>query len=114
MNSDIQGIRQKLLEMQRQIAIESGARADDAMEVDLSRVGRLSRMDAMQNQAMAQATEARRQLRLTRVRAALERLEHGEYGICRSCEAAIDPRRLAIDPTATRCIACASHGERQD
>lgn len=112
MNSETQGFRQKLLEMQRQIAIESGARGDDSMELDPSRVGRLSRMDAMQNQAMAQATEARRQLKLTRVKAALERLDHGDYGICRRCGAAIDPRRLDIDPTATRCIACASEGER--
>ena len=77
------------------------------VELDQQSVGRLSRMDAMQVQAMAQAVEARRQGRLQRIEAALKRLADGEYGFCTDCGEKIPPKRLAIDLTIARCVDCA-------
>ena len=74
--------------------------------LDQSSVGRLSRMDAMQQQQMAKETEHRRQQQLVMIDAALRRIEDGSYGECFVCGEDIDPRRLAIAPTSTRCINC--------
>ena len=74
-------------------------------------MGRLSRMDAMQQQAMSQATNQRRQLKLAQIESALTRIENDDYGYCTECDEAINPKRLEFNPTATLCIQCASDKE---
>lgn len=71
-------------------------------------VGRLSRMDAMQQQAMAQAQERRRSAERARIAAALVRLDEGEWGYCARCGEAIAEKRLRHDPSAPRCVQCAA------
>jgi DnaK suppressor protein len=80
----------------------------DPVEVDQSSVGRLSRMDALQSQAMAAAVERRREAELARIGAALERIEQGEYGECMSCGEAIALKRLELDPATPVCVRCAA------
>jgi DnaK suppressor protein len=75
--------------------------------LDQSRVGRLSRMDAMQGQQMAMAAGRRRQTQLLKIEAALKRLDADEYGYCAVCDEEIDVRRLDFDPTSMKCIGCA-------
>jgi RNA polymerase-binding transcription factor len=77
------------------------------VELDQSKIGRLSRMDALQGQAMAQATVRRRQNELQRIEAALLRLAAGDYGYCVSCDEEIAPKRLELDPSTPICILCA-------
>lgn len=76
------------------------------VELDQQAVGRLSRMDALQNQAMAEAQKRRRQDQRRRIRAALSRLEDGEYGFCVDCGDEIEAQRLAVDPTLALCADC--------
>jgi len=93
-----------------------GATADAAaatVELDQTRVGRLSRMDALQAQALAQATRERQLVERQRIRAALRRLENGEFGRCEACDEPIATARLTADPTHTLCIGCASAAERR-
>jgi len=78
------------------------------VELDQQSVGRLSRMDFMQVQAMAQAVEVRRRARLQRIDAALKRIEAGDYGTCASCDESIPAKRLEIDPATDRCVDCAT------
>lgn len=78
------------------------------VELDQQSVGRLSRMDAMQVQAMAQAVEGRRRRRQAQIVAALKRLDEGEYGYCVVCGEDIPAKRLEVDLTAARCVDCAS------
>ena len=85
--------------------MSSGARA--AVELDQTKVGRVSRIDAMQQQEMAKATQAQRTAELKRIDAALERVEAGDYGYCIECDEAIAPKRLEIDPATALCIDCA-------
>jgi DnaK suppressor protein len=82
------------------------------VELDPTRSGRLSRMDALQAQAMAAETERRRQLELDRIDAALGRIASGDYGFCLRCGDDIGLERLEFDPTTPLCIACARAGER--
>ncbi len=78
------------------------------VELDQASVGRLSRMDAMQQQAMAIAGRRNLQTRLSRCLVALSAIDRDEYGMCRSCEEPIGYRRLAAYPEAPLCIACQS------
>ena len=94
--------RTELLELSQ---ISSGAR--DSVELDQQSVGRLSRMDAMQHQAMAKALERTRQRDLVRIDQAKLRIDDGEYGHCVECDSEIPDGRLAIDPMAERCVKCA-------
>ena len=86
---------------------EGASEARATVMLDQQAVGRLSRMDAIQNQAMAEATERRRRLDLQRVEMAERRLAAGDYGYCAECDEEIPDGRLAIDPMAERCVGCA-------
>lgn len=107
---------QSLLE-QRQDDIlvrQDGQReAAGTVELDQSRVGRLSRMDALQQQAMARATNQRSALELQRLEAALVRIRTGDYGYCLKCGEDIAEKRLKADPGALTCITCAGMMERK-
>ncbi|MDA7945986.1 MAG: TraR/DksA C4-type zinc finger protein [Hyphomicrobiaceae bacterium] len=83
------------------------ADARETVTLDQQSVGRLSRMDALQQQAMAQATERQRAAELIKIEQALERMNDGEYGYCVECGEDISAKRLEIDPAATHCIRCA-------
>jgi DnaK suppressor protein len=78
----------------------------NTVELDQNRVGRLSRMDALQNQQMAQEAERRRVLKLQQVAGAMRRLDQGDYGLCFVCDDDIAIERLRFDPTLTRCVGC--------
>ena len=86
---------------------ETSADGRSAVELDQAKVGRLSRMDALQHQAMNNAIAARRKQQLVQIEAALERLEEGEYGYCIECGDEIAEKRLVLDPVASRCTRCA-------
>ena len=75
--------------------------------LDQSRIGRLTRMDAMQQQAMAQATARLARVEMQRIRTALDRMAAGDYGYCVQCEEEIAEGRLRADPSALICIECA-------
>ena len=107
---DVEAMRRRLQADREALLTASAASADcrDPVELDQASVGRLSRMDAMQQQAMALAAERRRASALVRIDAALSRLETGEYGWCVQCGEAVAPGRLALDPATPTCVACAA------
>ena len=109
----LEHFRQKLLDEQRALT-EKNEEADSAarpVELDQQSVGRLSRMDAMQGQAMALATRQRLEQRLRQILAALRRIDDEEYGDCEACDNPINPKRLEIDPATRFCLDCASARE---
>lgn len=108
-DNDLQRFKTLLRKQKAELltAGETGLQAEEVVELDQARVGRLSRMDAMQAQAMSQETGRRRRQQLLDIDAAQERLKAGEFGDCFDCGEIINPKRLAADPTATRCIQCA-------
>ena len=79
----------------------------DSVELDQSRVGRLSRVDALQIKAMEVASARRRSEERRRIYGALGRIEEGDYGLCIDCEELIPLGRLEIDPSLPRCVLCA-------
>ncbi len=99
-------IRDRLAQLDADSA--SGAEAQSVVELDQQAVGRLSRMDALQNQAMAKAQQARRDLETRRLVAALARIDEGEYGYCEDSGEPIARGRLQLDLAASKCVSCAS------
>jgi len=106
---DLEQARAALLarkaELETLSEISEGAR--DTVSLDQQSVGRLSRMDALQQQAMAQATERQRAGELQRIAKALRLIADDEYGWCESCGEEIAEKRLEVDPSATVCVRCA-------
>lgn len=87
---------------------DAAADARKPVELDQQSVGRLSRQDALQHQAMAKAQDMRRAAEIRKIDAALARIKDGEFGWCSECGEAIAVKRLEIDPTLNLCISCAS------
>jgi DnaK suppressor protein len=101
-------LKARLVELDEEDSISAEGRAPVTLEQDS--VGRLSRMDAMQVQAMALAAERRRVAERQRIEAALRRLDEDEWGWCLRCGEEIAEARLRHDPSVTLCVKCASGG----
>jgi DnaK suppressor protein len=101
------------LELEEIRTLSSSTVSDRApVQLDQQSVGRLSRMDAIQGQALAQASDLRRKARVIALEAALSRFKEGEFGFCVDCGEPIALPRLRVDPATTLCIACAHSAER--
>ena len=102
-------LKSQLLELIAQLesALAGNVESVAPVVLDQTSVGRLSRMDAMQQQAMAKATREKAQLRLTQCKVALSAFERDEYGFCRKCEEPIGYPRLSARPEAPFCLRCA-------
>ena len=101
----LQRLKEKRAELEGLSELSKEAR--ETVELDQQAVGRLSRMDAMQQQAMAEAQERTRRQDLQRIELAERRIKDGDYGYSAQCDEEIPDGRLAIDPMAERCVRCA-------
>lgn len=106
---DEKTVRDRLMALKQELESYSELSEDARATVTLDQqsVGRLSRMDALQGQAMAQASERQRRADIQKISAALKRLDDGDYGYCVSCDEEIAEKRLEVDPAAAFCIKCA-------
>jgi DnaK suppressor protein len=100
-------LRADLLALRDTLEAELTHTVEGARPVSLDEpIGRLSRMEAMQQQSMSTAQRTRMRGRLAQVMAALGRLDEGTYGECLRCEEPIAHDRLRIRPEATLCRDC--------
>ena len=100
--------RKRLVSLAEEIKadLDSNKEAAEVVKLDTS-IGRLSRMDAMQNQQMALELRRRQENQLLRIKNALKRMDQGRYGLCGKCTKNIDEDRLEISPDAVMCVRCA-------
>ncbi|MFQ5544251.1 MAG: TraR/DksA family transcriptional regulator [Nitrospiria bacterium] len=114
MTVDCEYFKEKLLKQQKELkeASETGNASAKTVVLDQTSVGRLSRMGALQDQAMSIETNRRRDILLKRISGALQRIDQDEFGDCLRCDEEIDPKRLEIDPTSFFCIDCANKVEQ--
>ena len=107
---DLKKMKKRLLDRRSELehVIEASADTNTETELDQQRIGRLSRMDAMQQQAMEEETHRRRDQELARIEAALKRIDDDDYGYCNACDEPIAIKRLENDPATPLCIECAS------
>ncbi|KEO59471.1 DnaK suppressor protein [Thalassospira sp. MBR-102] len=108
---DIAFLRQRLEDRRADINAHSNHSEDyrKPVELDQQAVGRLSRMDALQDQQMHLEQERRRAAELDRIEKTLARIEHADYGFCHNCGEEIEKKRLEFDPTTPLCVDCAAH-----
>ncbi|MFT5033037.1 MAG: DnaK suppressor protein [Bacteroidia bacterium] len=106
-------LRHKLCAMRKDLnqTEASSLEAAGTVVLDQSSVGRLSRMDALQAQAMSIETGRRRQKLLKAIARSLDAIDDGSYGFCLECDQPIADERLLADPVASLCIQCASQLE---
>ena len=112
-NLDINFFKKRLAERLIELndIAETGDAAAKPVELDQTTVGRLSRMDAMQAQAMSIESKRRREGEVLRINAALERINNGRFGNCLECDEPISTARLKFDPSTLLCINCAENRE---
>lgn len=124
--AELTDLSKRLRDMRNEIidTLQSISDAAQPVELDQNKVGRLSRMDAMQSQKMAQASEHRQRENLRLIEYALKRIEQydvaeavtdsdlSEYGRCLECDEWIAIGRLQADPMTQFCITCAADLER--
>jgi DnaK suppressor protein len=94
----------ELTRLRRSMKISEETKGPVAL--DQTSVGRLSRMDALQSQAMQQGLHERELGRLGALEAAIRRRDEGSYGLCETCGAPIPYGRLLVMPEARHCTAC--------
>jgi len=100
--------RKRLEELEREIREDMDANPEDSGVVDLdSSIGRLSRMDALQNQQMALELKRRQENQLLGIENAFKRLAKGQYGLCGKCKKPIEENRLEVFPYTVTCVRCA-------
>lgn len=112
--------KKQLLELQsslrlrrKELEVQLTSSADGEKPVDLDTpIGRLSRMDAMQQQQMAQASRRIAEQRLSQIDAALQRIENEDYGYCVECDEEISPARLQARPESPFCVDCQNRREK--
>jgi len=110
----VETLHASLKTLKAELHAELERETDTADIVDLDQpMGRLSRMDAMQQQKMAQAQRARIRRRLSLIAQALVAVADDEYGECRGCGEPIGFRRLSVRPEAPLCIGCTEAAERR-
>ncbi len=109
MNADrITYFRERLEGLAKEINEDLSASKDSAgiVELDTS-IGRLSRMDAMQNQQMVLELRRRQENQLLRIQNAIKRVDQGQYGLCGKCKKPIAEERLEASPDVVMCVRCA-------
>jgi DnaK suppressor protein len=114
-NIDLQEF-EKLLKKLKDVTLsvhEGHERAAGTVELDQSKVGRISRMDALQQQAMSAAVGRRARQELDRIESALRRITNGEYGFCVGCGEEIAVKRPRANPSVLTCITCARSAEKR-
>ena len=97
-----------IIDKLNQLALEDekNKTASETVTLDQQSVGRLSRMDALQQQAMAKAVDLRRQMEKKTLEDALNRIIRNEYGECIDCGDLIEFERLKVKPSVLKCSEC--------
>jgi len=94
-------------------SVLQGSASAETVELDQSSMGRVSRIDALQQQALAKGLQERLDQRRRKLAAALSRIDAGSYGLCCACQAEVETERLRADPAVVFCSECAEERERR-
>jgi len=70
-------------------------------------IGRITRMDAINNKSVAEAALRSAVLKLNRLKDVFGKLQHSDFGICRKCGEQIPIQRILLVPQVPFCVHCA-------
>lgn len=71
-------------------------------------LGRLTRLDAMQEKSVNEAVLAKARIRLKKIHFVINKIKDEDYGLCSICDEEISYGRLCAVPESTICITCAN------
>ena len=107
-------LKDTLLALNRELERLLDATREGTRPVDLEEpIGRLTRMDAIQQQSMSAANRREHDRRFRLVQQALRAIESERYGLCRKCDGPIGYRRLKARPESPFCLDCQDAIERE-
>ena len=111
--SQVAQLQAQLVTRQQELAelLKNTSVSTDPVTLDQQAVGRVSRIDAIQQQQMAIASQQQASNLLKQTELALRRIDDGEYGNCLHCGEPIAYARLQAQPFASLCIDCQSARE---
>lgn len=113
-DQQIEFLKSALLANEKELQETIDLRKDSTKPVSLDDpIGRLSRMDSIQQQKMAEESQRRAALQLQQVQSALGRMADGAYGDCLKCEEPIHWGRLKTKPESTLCLSCQQRSESE-
>ena len=69
-------------------------------------IGRISRMDAINNKSINDAALHNAKNKLVRLKRCLQELDAESYGLCRQCGEEIEFEKLLVMPESVRCVTC--------
>ena len=70
-------------------------------------IGRVSRMDAINNKSVNEAALKKAELKLKNLNVALTKIDDTDFGICIRCKNPIPLGRILLMPQAITCVNCA-------
>lgn len=97
-------LHRQLRRLERSMRVTGAAM--EPVELDQTAVGRLSRMDSLQNQSLTRNLQEREQVKFAQIQEALGRLEKGTFGLCTGCGGEIPFQRLYVFPETPSCAPC--------
>ncbi len=113
-DADIARLRKALELLKTELETLIATTREGTRPVDLDEpIGRLTRMDAIQQQSMSSANRRGHDIRLRQVQQALTSIEQGQYGLCRRCEDPIGAKRLEARPESPYCLECQDEIDRR-
>ena len=71
-------------------------------------LGRISRMDAINNKSVVEASLRNKKSKLTKLNVAISKVDEKDFGYCQMCKNQIQPMRLMFMPESSRCVRCAA------
>ncbi|MFE8071485.1 TraR/DksA family transcriptional regulator [Marinobacteraceae bacterium S3BR75-40.1] len=113
--AQLAGFKQQLEKRAEAIeeALQTARERSRTVELDQQSTGRVSRGDALQQQAMAAANVVQYEQQLRGIRRALHRIGSGDFGCCRECDEPIALKRLQARPEVSLCLECQALAERR-
>lgn len=103
--------RRKALEAALREALAPSRREELAIEHEADPVDEVR--GSIEREMAGQRIE-QRAARAREIRAALQRIEEGTFGICERCEGPIGAKRLEAVPWARLCVACQAESEKEE
>ena len=105
---DKNALREKIKEEIKKLKVDI-ARLEEATKPisPENSLGRVSRMDAINNKGVAEASLRSAKSKMSKLQIAVSKIELPGFGNCANCKQPIRPARLMFMPESTRCIRCA-------
>lgn len=113
--AELDTFRQELVEEKQSLLVGAAELHEQAqpVELDQQNQGRVSRIDAIQHQHMAQASEQHMVEHIAKIDAALKRIDADDFGLCHQCDEPIAKARLKAMPDAFYCVDCQDKQEHK-